>query len=90
MGAGAETRQAMKMVTGRDVYVAEYEEIKKSDRVNSAGRASYVVRNYWMVENSDYVIIYIKKKYSLSRSISGTWVVYQYAIKKNIIVSLLP
>lgn len=75
---------------GRDVYVPEYEDIKRSDRVDSAGRASYVVRNYWMVENSDYVIIYIKKNYSLSRSISGTWVVYQYAIKKNIIVFLLP
>ena len=90
VGAGMEQRRRIKELTGRDVYVPEYEDIRKSDRVNSAGRASYVVRNYWMVENSDYVIIYIKKNYSLSRSISGTWVVYQYAIKKNIIVSLLP
>ena len=90
VGAGARLKQQIKQATGRDVYVPEYEDIKKSNKVNSAGRASYVVRNYWMVENSDYVIIYIKKNYSLSRSISGTWVVYQYAIKKNIIVSLLP
>ena len=82
VGEGAKMKQQIKQLTGRDVYVSEYEDIRKSDRVNSAGRASYVVRNYWMVENSDYVIIYIKKKYSLSRSISGTWVVYQYAIKK--------
>ena len=86
----AEAKHQIKELTGRDVYVPEYEDIKRSDRVDSAGRASYVVRNYWMVENSDYVIIYIKKNYSLSRSISGTWVVYQYAIKKNIIVFLLP
>ena len=90
VGEGMKMKQQIKKLTGREVYVPEYEEIKKSDRVNSAGRASYVARNYWMVENSDYVIIYIKKNYSLSRSISGTWVVYQYAIKKNIIVSLLP
>ena len=90
VGAGMEQKRRIKELTGRDVYVPEYEDIRKSDRVNSAGRASYVVRNYWMVENSDYVIIYIKKNYSLSRSISGTWVVYQYAIKKNIIVFLLP
>ena len=90
VGAGVEERRRIKEFTGRDVYVPEYEDIKKTDRVNSAGRAAYVERNQWMVENSDYVIIYIKKNYSLSRSISGTWVVYQYAIKKNIIVFLLP
>ena len=90
VGAGMSLKHQIKELTGRDVYVSEYEDIRKSDRVNSAGRASYVERNYWMVENSDYVIIYIKKNYSLSRSISGTWVVYQYAIKKNIIVFLLP
>ena len=89
-GEGKKEQCRIKELTGRDVYVREFEDIKRSSRVNSAGRASYVERNYWMVENSDYVIIYIKKNYSLSRSISGTWVVYQYAIKKNIIVSLLP
>ena len=44
-GAGTSLRQNIKDLTGRDVYVAEYEEIKKSDRVNSAGRALYVERN---------------------------------------------
>ena len=83
VGEGMKLKQQIKKLTGRDVYVSEYEDIKRSDRVDSDGRASYVVRNYWMVENSDYVIIYIKKNYSLSRSISGTWVVYQYAIKKK-------
>lgn len=67
---------------GRDVYVPEYEEIKKSDRVNSAGRASYVECNQWMIDESNYAIIHIKKNYLLSRLTSGTWVVYRYAIKK--------
>ena len=45
VGAGTSLIQNIKELTGRDVYVAEYEKIKKSDRVNSAGRASYVERN---------------------------------------------
>ena len=43
-GAGTSLRQKIKDRIGRDSYVVEYEEIKKSDRVNSAGRASYVER----------------------------------------------
>ena len=58
-GAGVETRRAIKMVTGRDVYVGEYEEIKKSDRVNLAGRASYVERNELMIDESDVVVLYL-------------------------------
>ena len=42
---------------GRDVYVPEYKEIKKSDRVNSAGRACYLKRNQWMIESSNFVVI---------------------------------
>ena len=49
VGVGEEIRRSIKIVTGCDNYVAEYEEIKKSDRVNSAGRASYVERNQWMI-----------------------------------------
>ena len=40
-------KQKIKDLTCRDEYVGEYEEIKKSDRVNSAGRACYVERYYW-------------------------------------------
>ena len=89
-GEGKEEQRRIKELTGRDVYVPEYEDIKKSDRVNSAGCAAYVERNYWMVDESNYAIIHIKKNYSLSRSTSGTWLVYQYTIKKNRIVFLLP
>ena len=89
-GEGKKEQCRIKELTGRDVYVPEYEDIKKSDQVNSAGRASYVERNYWMVDESNYAVIHIKKNYSLSRSTSGTCLVCQYAIKKNQIVFLLP
>jgi hypothetical protein len=36
--------------------------IKKSDRVNSAGRACYVVRNQCMVEDGENIIFYYLKE----------------------------
>lgn len=82
VGTGASLRQNIKDLTGRDVYVAEYEEIKKSDRVNSAGRASYVERNQLMVDGSNFVILSINEKKCCAKS--GTRIVYNYAIQKNI------
>ena len=67
----------IKELTGRDVYVREFEDIKRSSRVNSAGRASYVERNYWMIDESCFVTYFlrdIKKK-------SGTQMAYLYAKK---------
>ena len=61
VGEGEEMRQAIKKLTGRDKYVREFEEIKKSDRVNSAGCACYVERNYWMIDESQIIVCYIKK-----------------------------
>ena len=64
VGEGEEMRQEkrrIKELTGRDVYVREFEEIKKSDRVNSAGRAAYVERNQWMIDESNIVVYYVKK-----------------------------
>ena len=53
VGAGMSLRKQFKEITGRDAYVAEYEEIKRSDRVDLAGRASYVERNQWLINDSD-------------------------------------
>ena len=77
VGAGTSLRQKIKDLTGRDTYVAEYEEIKKSDRVNSAGRASYIERNQCMVNNSDYVIFY--RDGNCEEKYSGTIKTFSYA-----------
>ena len=53
-----------------------YEEIKKSDRVNSAGRACYVERNYWMIDESNFAIFHLDENNSTKKS--GTMQVYQY------------
>ena len=81
VGAGMEQKRRIKELAGRDVYVPEYEDIRKSDRVNSAGRACYVERNYWMIDDSDFVIVYLDKTKKTNRS-SGAFLVYNYAMQK--------
>ena len=85
VGEGAKMKQQIKQLTGRDVYVSEYENIRKSDRVNSAGRAAYVERNYWMINDSDYSIIFLH----LEKQKGGTRVAYDYAKRANARVLLL-
>ena len=80
-GAGIELKRKIKELTGRDIYVAEYEEIKKSDRVNSAGRASYVERNQWMIDESERVVFFIDGVYQTGKS--GTIKSAKYAKMKN-------
>ncbi len=88
VGTGMELKQKIKDLTGRDVYVGEYEEIKKSDRVNSAGRACYVERNQIMITDSDYCIFFCHCNQN-SRgcrndlNISGVVLAFQYASKKH-------
>ena len=86
VGAGMSLTRKIKDVTGRDEYVAEYEEIKKSDRINSAGRACYVERNQWMIESSNFVVIRYKHIQTMQKK-CGTDCALQYAkkLQKNII-----
>ena len=77
---GMKMKQQIKELTGRELYVPEYEEIKKSDRVNSAGRACYVERNYWIIDESKYVVFYLDEKNQSRKRTSGTTIAYQYAL----------
>lgn len=86
VGAGTSLTQKIKDVMGCDECIAEYEDIKKSDRVNSAGRATYVERNQWMIDASAVVVINFNKQYLLNKIISGTKYAYQYALKINKII----
>ena len=82
VGEGAKMKQQIKQLTGRDVYVSEYEDIRKSDRVNSAGRATYVERNYWMIDDSCFVIIYCESAKIIPKS-SRTLLAYNYSRQKG-------
>lgn len=87
-GEGKDEQHRIKELTRRDVYVREFEDIKRSDRVNSAGRVSYVERNQWMVDESDITFIHIDKGYCIKNKNSGTALIYRYAkSRKRIIVA---
>ncbi len=80
VGAGTSLTQKIKNVAGRDVYVREFEEIKKSDRVNSAGSACYVERNQLIINSRDFVLVVCDEQ---STKKSGTRQAYEYARKKR-------
>ncbi len=86
VGEGAKMKQQIKQLTGRDEYVNEYEDIKKSDRVNSAGRASYVERNQDMINDCNFVLVYFNENV---KKASGTMIAYKYAKgKKKILINV--
>jgi len=81
-GEGKKEQCRIKELTGRDVYVREFEDIKRSSRVNSAGRAAYVERNYWMIDDSCFVIIYCESA-KIAKKPSGTLFAYNYSKQKG-------
>lgn len=76
-------------------YLLEYyEETYFPDKLEKAGKYSYVERNYEMIDKSDYCVFYYNKNYTpivknLGKSSSnngrnsGTKVAYEYAVKRN-------
>ena len=75
-----------------DYLLQAYEETYFPPQLKNAGRASYVERNYEMIDNSTYCIFYYNENYipltkhntvSLPSRNSGTAIAYKYAIKKK-------
>ncbi len=71
----------------------EYNQILKPKRVINAGKNAYIIRNEELINDSDYVIFYLDKKYNAPlrkqsketyfyQPKSGTKIAYEYAIKK--------
>ena len=86
-GEGKKEQCRIKELTGRDVYVREFEDVKRSSRVNSAGRACYVERNQLMVDYSDIIVCKLEKGHIVKGS--GTFISYMYAQRKNKLVFVL-
>ena len=78
-----------------EVKLKDYDAEVQSDRVFSAGKASYVERNQEMIDDSDFCVFYYNKSYlpprrkrsnrdlSSYQPKSGTWLAYEYAIQKS-------
>ena len=80
-----------------EAYLLEkYEETYYPHRVINAGKASYIKRNYEMIENSTFCVIYYDENYipparknSNTLSESGTKIAFKYAMKqKKILINL--
>ena len=86
-----EERERAREVTKRDIKYKDYDGAMMSNRLWSAGKASYVERNQDMINASDYCVFYYnenyqppKRKYS-KRDVSeyqpksGTVLAFEYA-----------
>ena len=83
------------MVTKRDIKYKDYDGEMMSDRLWSAGKASYVERNEDMISTSDYCVFYYDPQYQPPRrkyskcSVgdyqpkSGTSLAFEYANQRK-------
>jgi uncharacterized phage-like protein YoqJ len=68
----------------KDYYADMYDEILIPAESDAAHyKAMITVRNRWMVDNSDYIITYIRREYG------GAYNTYKYAKKQNISIIAL-
>ena len=63
------------------MYIRGFENIKKSDRVNSAGRASYVERNCLMIKDSNFVVVHLEEGRNDGKS--GSRLAYKYSLRQK-------
>lgn len=60
-----------------------YDETYYPEKLHGAGRAAYVERNYEMINNSKYCIVYYDEPNAPTTRKSGTKIALDYAIKKG-------
>ena len=79
----------------KDYLLESYDDTYIPEKVENAGKASYVERNQAMINSSDLCVFYnddkynpperkqYKRAFSYSQPKSGTRIAYEHAIKKN-------
>jgi len=60
-----------------------YDDTYYPEKLHGAGRAAYVERNYEMINNSKYCIVYYDEQNAPTTRKSGTKIAIDYAIKKG-------
>ena len=60
------------------------------EKILGAGRAAYVERNYEMINNSKYCIVYYGEQCAPSTRRSGTKIALDYAVKKGREIIIFP
>ena len=77
-----------------DDYLAyllkSYDDTYYPEKLIGAGRAAYVERNYEMINNSKYCIVYYDESNAPTTRKSGTKIALDYAIKKGSKIIIFP
>jgi uncharacterized phage-like protein YoqJ len=67
-----------------------YDDTYYLEKLRGAGRATYVERNYEMINNSKYCIVYYDEQNAPTTRKSGTKIAIDYAIKKAREITTFP
>ena len=67
----------------KNYLLENYEDTYYPEKIMNSGRASYVERNYEMIDKSHYCIIYYDEQNAPTTRKSGTKIALDYAIKKR-------
>ncbi len=70
----------------KNYLLESYEDTYYPERIMNAGRASYVERNYEMIDNSHYCVVYYDEKGAPTTRKSGTKTALEYAVKQRKII----
>ena len=72
-------------------YLLEsYEDTYYPEKIIGSGRAAYVERNFEMINQSRFCVVYYDESYAPSKCKSGTKIALAYAIKHQKTILLLP
>lgn len=74
----------------KNYLLKNYEDTYYPEKIIKSGRATYVERNYEMIDNSHFCIIYYDKQNVPTTRKSGTKIALDYAIKKQKYIIMLP
>ena len=67
----------------KDYLLESYDDTYYPERILDSGRAVYVKRNFEMIKNSVFCVVYYDKNYVPANRKSGTKIALDYAIKKK-------
>ena len=74
----------------KNYLLESYEDTYYPEHIRSSGRAAYVERNYEMIDNSQYCIVYYDELHVPTIRKSGIKIALDYAIKKQKRIIMLP
>ena len=67
----------------KNYLLESYENTYYPEKLYNAGKAVYVERNYEMIDNSYYCVVYYDATSALNTKKSGTKIALDYAVKKH-------